>query len=51
MADDILIVGYDADGRNHSRTLRQVMQNFHCKNLNQSKINAISGAPEYHLGR
>ena len=26
IADEILIVGYDADCRDHDRTLRQVMQ-------------------------
>ena len=32
-ADDILTVGYDADGRDHNRTLRQVMKICH-QNLN-----------------
>ena len=27
--DDILIVGYDADGREHDRTVRYVMQIYH----------------------
>ena len=29
IADDILIIGYDADGRDHDRTLRKVMQIHH----------------------
>ena len=31
MADDILIVEYDADGRDHDRTMGQVMQTWHQK--------------------
>ena len=33
IADDILIVGYDADGINHNRTLGQVMEICHQENL------------------
>ena len=29
MADDILIIGYDADGRDHDRSLKHVMQTWH----------------------
>ena len=29
IADDILIVGYDTDGRDHERTMREVMQTCH----------------------
>ena len=31
MADDILIVGYGADGRDHEKTLWHVMQIYHWK--------------------
>ena len=32
-ADDILIVGYDADGTDHDRIMRQVMQMCYLENL------------------
>ena len=38
IADCILIVGHDADGRDHERTLRYVMQMCHQKKLNLKKI-------------
>ena len=34
IADHILIVGYDADCKDHDRTLRQVMQIYQEENLN-----------------
>ena len=39
IADDILIVGYNVDGKDHDRTLKQVMQICHYENvtLNKSK--------------
>ena len=47
IADDILIVGYDHNGRDHDRTLKQVVQ-FCCQeNLKFNSINAISGAPRF----
>ena len=39
-ADDISVVGYDADDRDHDKTLKQVMPICQKENL---KINAISG--------
>ena len=48
IADDIQIVGHDADGRDHDRILRQVMQMCHQKYKIKKRINAISGAPRYH---
>ena len=35
--DDILIVGYDADGKDHDRILRQVIQVGHQENLKLNK--------------
>ena len=46
IADDILILGCDADSGEHDRTLRKVKKICCSENLN--KINAISGAPNYH---
>ena len=37
IADSILIVGYDAVGRDHNRTLKQVMQICHKENLKLNK--------------
>ena len=34
IADEILIVGYDADGKDHGSGLRQVMQICHKETLN-----------------
>ena len=41
IVDDILVVGYDADGRGHDRTVRQLMQIFHQENLKHNKFNVI----------
>ena len=46
IADDTVIVQCDVDGRDHDRTLRQVMQICHQENFN--KINANSGGPRCH---
>ena len=43
IADDSLIVGYDAEGRDHNRTLRQVMQISYWENLELKKVNAQIG--------
>ena len=37
IADDILVEGYDTNGRGHKRTLRQVMQTCHKENLKLNK--------------
>ena len=37
IVDDILIVSYDADGRDHNRALRWVMQIYHKENLKLNK--------------
>ena len=37
IADDILILEYDADGGNHGRTFSQVMQIYHWWNLKLNK--------------
>ena len=39
IADDILIVGSNADGRDHDRILRQVMQVCHQENLKLNNNN------------
>ena len=47
ITDDILVVGYTSDGKDHDKTLWQVLQI--CKNV---RTNAISGALQFHsLGR
>ena len=33
IADDILIIECDTDGRDHDRTLKQVMQRYHQENI------------------
>ena len=43
ITDDILIVGYDPDGRYHDRMLRSVMQICFKETLKLTKINIISG--------
>ena len=48
IADDILIVSYDVDDRDHDKALSQVMQICWQKELKLNK-NVISGAPEYHF--
>ena len=47
-ADNILIVGYDADRRDNDRILRQVIQKFCQEILNYIQINDISDAQKYH---
>ena len=37
IADDILIVGYDADGRDYNRTLNEIMEVCHQENLKLNK--------------
>ena len=46
---DILVAGYDADGWDHFRTLRQVVKICQHDILNLIKINAILGALRYHF--
>ena len=49
IADDILVVAYDIDDRDHDEMLREVLQI--CRQVNfktQKKIDAISGAHQSH---
>ena len=47
IVDNILVVGYDADGRGHHRTVRQLMQMCHQENLKHNKINVISDVQRF----
>ena len=44
--DDILIVEYDVDGRDHDNTLKGVMQICQWTYLKLNKFNVISGIPQ-----
>ena len=37
IADDILVVGYEADGRDHDETVQRVLQRYRQVNLNKDK--------------
>ena len=44
ITDDILVVGYENDGRDHDETVQKVLQRYRKVNLKLNKDSVISGA-------
>ena len=48
IADDILVVGYEDDGRDHDESVQKVLQRCRKVNLKLIKISVISGVHLFH---
>ena len=49
IADDILVAGYDIDGKDHDKMLQKVLQICRWVNLKLTKTNPISDTQQSHF--